>query len=397
MKTIIRNLLMAMLLAAASLQVYAQGLLIDQQSWTGPISTFAQDVDGLYLTDQQQGEEFQQTFIPSLSAIDYVALEFESANVPATVKVNVYEGSPSITFQTLLGTSATVTMPSGLQNSGLTGAGVEDFYFSTPISLTPGDDYYFQPVLVSGGAQWAYVTIVTDTYPNGKLYADGSPFVINTDMWFQEGMVAVPEPNTLALIGCAGLFAFMFKRRSKLPVLVSACSLFALSVLPVHATDSVVQATADAAGLTPVSAATLPPTGTFWVTSVNPNGGLATLPYPMLPPNMTDLPTYLITNDIYLLDDTGGKISSSSTEQMTGAEAGSAAQEQSQTVANLIEMIDSPPPPPGATNGETGGTNQFHFNGLPAVSDTTNIWLLATNGAPNLGLLLENAIVGDNY
>ena len=29
--------------------------------------------------------------------------------------------------------------------------------------------------------------------------------------------------------------------------------------------------------------------------------------------------------------------------------------------------------------------------------DTTNAWLEATNESPNLGLLLENAIGGDNY
>ena len=340
MKTIIRILLAVLCLGAGFLQLHAQGTIIDQESYPTPINPVGNgNVDGLFI-NSEPATPLTQSFIPSLSAIDFVALEFEHGTGPATVEVNLWEGSPNVNSATLLGATTAVTMPSGFENNNLGVAGIETFYFSTLISLTPGDTYYLEPVGVSGGAQWAVVTIIGDTYPNGELNVNGSPFVNVTDMWFQEGILTVPEPATLALIGCAGLFAFMFKWRSKLPILVFACSLFTLSVLSVHATDSVVQATADAAGLTPVSGSTLPLTGTFWVTTVNPDGGLTTLPYPMLPTDLSDLPTYLVTNDIYIVDDTGGKISSSSTTMST-AEASSVVSSESQTIKDLIdEEID---------------------------------------------------------
>jgi hypothetical protein len=96
-------------------------------------------------------------------------------------------------------------MPNGFVNDRLGVAGVTNFYFSTPVALTPGQTYYLQPVVLSGGSQLAVVSIIFDTYPNGELFADGYPFVNTTDLWFQEGVVAVPEPTVLALVGLSGL------------------------------------------------------------------------------------------------------------------------------------------------------------------------------------------------
>jgi hypothetical protein len=385
-------LLITLIITLFSFQSHAQGV-IDQQSWAGPIILQTSNVDGLYLTDQQQGEFFEQTFTPSLSTIDFISLEFESSSDPATVELKLYEGTPSVSEQTLLGTSTLMTMPSGFENNGLSGAGIETFNFSIPITLTPNNLYYFVPELVSGGAQWAYVTIINDSYPNGELNVDGNPYVTTTDMWFQEGINAVPEPTTLALIAVGGiLMFFLFKHRSKLVVLL----LFASPALPVYSADSVVQATASAAGLSPVSATELPAngTGTYWVTSVNPNGGLTTLPYPFLPTDMSDLPIFLITNSTFIVDDTHADISSSS-ETMSRADASLTVASESQSVENIIDLVETPPPPP--TNGETDGTNGIiEPNGLTPTSDTTNIWLLATNEASDLEIFLNNA-TGDNY
>ncbi len=394
MKTTVRNLFAAFVLVTASLQVHAQGsLVIDQESATGPVEVEGNgNADGLYLTDQPV-EQFLQSFIPSLSTIDYVALEFESSSVPATVEVELYDSSTG-SAAALLATTTAVTMPSGFNNNRLGIAGVENFYFSTPISLISGDSYYLEPVLVSGGAQWAFVTI-GDTYPNGELLIDGYPTASPNDSWFQEGIVAVPEPSTFALIGFTCLLVIGFKLRAKLPVLMLAGLLLAVPVLSVNAAeDSVVQATASEAGLTQIPTSDLSGlTGTFWIATIDTNNGLIMLPpYPMLPTNMMDLPTFLITNNIYISDGTKGQISSSSTEFMSTSEASSAVQKQSQTVENLIEMLESPPLPPGG--GDGGGTNPPpHYNGLPATSDTTNIWLLATNDADgsSLEITLMNA------
>jgi hypothetical protein len=397
MKTIIRNLFAALVLGAVSLHVHAQGLVIDQESYNGPIDPQAIGVDGLYLTDQNIGETFEQSFIPSLSAIDYVALEFESANVPVTVKLNLYEGTPTTINPTLIGTTSTVTMPSGFNNNQLGFAGVQDFYFPTPITLTPGGDYYFVPELLSGGVNWSYVTMIDlYTYPNGQLTVNGYPYINSTDMWFQEGVLAVPEPTTLALIGftCLLLLAFKFRHHFKPPVLMFATVLFTLSVVSVNAAgDSVVQATASEAGLTEVSP---PSTGTFYVATINTNSGLIMLPpYPILPTNMLDLPTFLITNNIFLVDFTKGEVSASS-ETLSKDAAASEVAAQSQTVESLIEMVETPPIPNGGPEG-TNGNPAVHPNNLPPVSDTTNIWLLATNdiNGSSLDMTLMNG-TGNN-
>jgi hypothetical protein len=147
MKTTIRNLLAAMLLVAASLQVYAQGTLIyDQESATGPVPVAGNgNADGLNI---QEDQPLVQSFTPSLSAIGFV--QFEMADIPgngnngATVYVDLWTGSPNVnlTSATLLGSTAPVYMPNGFMNDGLGVAGVADFYFSTPVTLTPGETYY---------------------------------------------------------------------------------------------------------------------------------------------------------------------------------------------------------------------------------------------------------------
>jgi hypothetical protein len=76
---------------------------------------------------------------------------------------------------------------------------------------------------------------------------------------------------------------------------------------------------------------------------------------------------------------------------MSSAEAASAVQAQAQTMANLIEQMQTPPLP--STNGGTGGT----FQPDDFIVDTNGLWLEPTNEYPNLGLLLHNAVAGDNY
>jgi len=194
MKTIIQNLLAAMLITA-SLQTHAQGLVYDQQSATSP-ATAATGFDAFYI----QTEPLTQSFIPALSAIEFV--QFQFTDVPnngtngATVYVNLWTGSPNINSATLLGSTATVYMPNGF---GASSVGVTTFDFSTFITLTLGQTYYLQPVVLSGDNPWGIV-VLTNTYPNGQLYGNGSYFQPGADLWFREGVVSVPEPSALALV-----------------------------------------------------------------------------------------------------------------------------------------------------------------------------------------------------
>lgn len=391
MVTLIRNLLAAMLLMTASLQVHAQGV-IDQESATGPVSPYTAD-----FFNMQEDAVLYQSFIPMFSAIGFVQLEFAdqpgNGSNGATVVVELFSGS--LNSPTLLGSTAPVHMPNGFENDGLGAAGVATFDFSTPITLTPGQTYYLVPMVlpvyqgIVSDNPWD-IMVLQNTYAYGQLYSSESglpePFDPALDLWFQEGIQAVPEPAIFALFGL-GFLIFMFKRRSNLPILIFASLLLSIPVFSVKAADSFVQVTADAAGLTPVSASSLPATGTYWVTTVNPNGGLATLPYPILPTNLDDSPIYSITNDIFLVDSTDGKLSSSDA-QMSTVDADSAVQSQSQTMENLIEMIENPPTPPGGTYGAP------HPEGLQI--DTNGLYLMATNEADSLGFLLFNPI-GENY
>ena len=216
MKTIIRNLLAAMLLVAFSLQIHAQGILIDQESASAQIPfSGGENVDGL---DIQKDDPLLQSFTPTLSAIDFISFEFAdlmgTSGKGATVYLNLYEGGNQIDLDTLIGTTASVFMPSGFGDGT---AGVSTFDFLSAITLISGNTYYLEPVVASGDNPF-YVISIEDTYPNGHLYENGVQ--LNSDLWFQEGISAVPEPGTLALIGFTCPFAFIFRRHLKLPKLL---------------------------------------------------------------------------------------------------------------------------------------------------------------------------------
>ncbi len=189
------------------------------------------------------------------------------------------------------------------------------------------------------------------------------------------------------MIGLSSLLVFYFKRRSKLVILF----LFAISVFSLHAVaDSVVQATAAEAGLAPSSATVLPESGTFWVMTVDSDGNLIESPYPVLPPDLSGLPIYSVTNDIYMVDGTGGQLASASTGRMSRAQAASIAQAQAATTASLIEqMLDD-----YGTNGE------YQPYGFTPMIYTNGLWLeiLNTNSVTtNLWLRLHGTVGGDNY
>jgi xanthosine utilization system XapX-like protein len=323
MKKTFQNLLVAMFVAA-SLQTHAQGFVYDQQSATNGVSPFANNVDGLYI----QTEPLTQSFIPTLLSIGFLQLEFEdvpnNGNSGATVYVNLWTGSPNVNSATLLGSTTPVFMPDGFVNSGLGVAGITNFYFSAAIVLTAGQTYYLQPVVQSGDNPWAVVTI-GNTYPNGQLFASGAGF--NTDMWFREGVMAAPEPATLALVGFGGILVYTFKRRSK-PFIsfgIGALLLVSTHAQTASASDSPVQVAADFAGLTPVAAADLPGTGTFIVLQPGANGQLVQMPYPVLPPEMSSLPIYQVNGDIYLVDASGGQLASASPRLMNRLQAAATA------------------------------------------------------------------------
>ena len=87
-------------------------------------------------------------------------------------------------------------------------------------------------------------------------------------------------------------------------------AMFIAASLQIHAQqalapvqDSVVQAVADEAELTPIPATALPKTGTFWVMTTGYNGNLTALPYPTLPANLSALPIYSVAGNAFIVND----------------------------------------------------------------------------------------------
>jgi hypothetical protein len=193
------------ILVAASLQCRAQGFIYDQQATNTP------SIFGDYLNIQEDSP-LLESFVPTLTSIGFVQMEFwdipDNGTSGATVYVNLWTGSPNVNSATLISSTTPVYMPNGFGNDN---PGVTSFYFSSPITLTPGQSYYLQPVVQSGDDPWD-VWDPGNTYPNGTLYDNGLAFGV--DIWFREGIQAAPEPTSLALIGVGSVLVFVLKHRS---------------------------------------------------------------------------------------------------------------------------------------------------------------------------------------
>jgi hypothetical protein len=150
-----------------------------------------------------------QSFTPSLSTVGFIRLNIGGGG---------YIGGPSATFYVnllldsingpILGSTDSVTFLPWY-------SAPSTFFFSTPVTVTPGDTYYFRVVEENGDDSWG---IIYDSdwyrypYPAGNAYFNGvvAPY---WDLWFREGIV-VPEPSS-ALLFLAGFGALAIFRRGK--------------------------------------------------------------------------------------------------------------------------------------------------------------------------------------
>jgi hypothetical protein len=173
------------LLALSGITASGQGFIYDQQS--ADENHYMEG--GAGLGQQPIG----QSFTPILNNVGFIRIYLVGgAFGGATFAMNLR--SDSITG-TILGSSEPVT-----QNS----SGPANFIFETPLSVTPGTTYYFQPVIQSGAGWGAFVS--SYNYPGGTAFVDGLA-VPTSDFWFREGVV-VPEPQSwaLLLVGAGVLF-----------------------------------------------------------------------------------------------------------------------------------------------------------------------------------------------
>jgi hypothetical protein len=184
------KLQVAFLLVACSIQ--GQGFVYDQQS--------TNLIEGS--SSLRSGQPMGQSFTPTLSSVSFILLNLYDSdalhNSGATVFVNLR--SNSVTGP-ILGSSAGVFLPDQF-------FGTTNFFFTTPINVASGTTYYFQPVIQSGDSVGSYVT---DTSYAGTAYALGAP-VFNHELWFREGILAVPEPSPVWLAWLGGA-VWLFARR----------------------------------------------------------------------------------------------------------------------------------------------------------------------------------------
>jgi hypothetical protein len=186
---------------AASYSWGQSTFVYDQQSADENTSADYEGISGI-----QSLEPVGQSFTPSLQAVGFIRLDvgdnFPGNGLGATMDVLLR--SDSITGP-VIGTSDSVTMPDGYGN-------FTDFFFSTPVTVTPGVTYYFQPEVESGDS-WAIVSVYSFLFPGGTGYYNGTA---NSywDLWFREGTVNTPEPSSVALLLLGG-GAFALFRRAK--------------------------------------------------------------------------------------------------------------------------------------------------------------------------------------
>jgi hypothetical protein len=195
-------------LILSALAAHGQGTMIyDQQSATN------RDV-GVGGVPIQQEQPMGQSFTPALASVGFVQFEFLD-NYPGGVGITVYVNllAGSITG-TVLDSTAPVFMPDGFL------VGITNFFFATPVAVTPGTTYYFQPVLQSGDSNYSGMEVGSYGYPGGTLFINGSPDPNGYDLWFREGYI-VPEPasGSLVLLGIAGIWA-AWRLRTKGLVLI---------------------------------------------------------------------------------------------------------------------------------------------------------------------------------
>src|SRR5262249_9200785 len=142
----------------------------------------------------QSRQPMGQSFTPTLNSVGFVRFHLfdlnEGNGIGASVYVNLR--ADSITGP-IIGSTAPVFMPDGFGH--LLIGGYTNFFFASPVAVTPGVLYYFQPVVASGDS-WASVN-QNFLYAGGDAYFEG--VASGSDLWFREG-IYVPEPSAPALL-----------------------------------------------------------------------------------------------------------------------------------------------------------------------------------------------------
>src|SRR5437764_4139070 len=164
--------LTVLILCLAGVNLFAQGLLVDQAS--GTTGEFIQNFT------QIPDNQIAQSFTPSLSAVGFVQFQtyvFDDNNGAGVVfAVNLREGGYN---GPIIGSSTPVVMVNKLVTQ------IGTFYYPDNIPVTAGQRYFFEPVLLSlGSMDFGYK--FPSSYPGGEAWNNGVPSGETADYWFRE-------------------------------------------------------------------------------------------------------------------------------------------------------------------------------------------------------------------
>ena len=186
------------------IQLYGQGALIyDQQSSTNNSG------DNVSMTAISAGQPVGQSFTPTFSSIDFVRFRFSvprgpiSFSATGTVFVNLWSGG--ISNGVLLAATAPVVVSLLFPNT----VAYTNLFFDATVALNPGTTYYLQPFVQSEVGTLNIGIYQPPFYP--ATYAGGMAFINGrglgaADLWFREGIIAVPEPSSGRLLFMASFF-----------------------------------------------------------------------------------------------------------------------------------------------------------------------------------------------
>lgn len=206
MKTILLSLVLLLLESGPARAV--DPLVYDQQSSTN--NSGDNRVGAIAISAHQP---IGQSFVPAFSNIDFIRFRFSADGIPThllpsgTVSVNLWSGG--ISNGVLLAVTAPVFISLTFPTVFYT-----NFFFDAPVALTPGATYYLQPLVQSetGNLNIGFFSILTLTghYANGMAFINGIAQP-DDDLWFREGIVAVPEPASGWLLFLAAAFGFCLR------------------------------------------------------------------------------------------------------------------------------------------------------------------------------------------